>query len=433
MLALIDCNNFYASCERVFNPSLRGKPIVVLSNNDGCVVARSNEAKAIGIKMGEPIFKAKSLVERHGVYVFSSNYALYGDMSRRVHQMLAEFTPEIEIYSIDEAFLNFENVRFIENDLLQSDPVAYGRMIRKKILKSTGIPVSVGIAPSKTLAKLANNRAKKVPANDGVCALDTPEKIMAALKQVPIEDVWGVGRQYGKMLRAYSISTAYDLATAPDAFVRQRMSVIGLRTKRELLGEPCLPMELFAHKKQSICTSRSFGEMQTEYDQLREAVTTFAGKCSYKLRKQSTECNLITIFIHTNMHRPELGVYSNSETLRLPEATNSEFELARAAEAALKRIFREGYYYKKAGAIVSGIVPETPRQLAIFGSANRDKEIAASKAMDEINDRFGRESIKLAAQGVRRRWKLRQEQLSKHFTTRWDHILEINCSEKSSK
>ncbi|MBL0332193.1 MAG: Y-family DNA polymerase [Chlorobi bacterium] len=417
MIALIDCNNFYASCERVFNPSLQGKPVVVLSNNDGCVVARSNEAKNLGIKMGEPIFKIESVVSKHNIKVFSSNYALYGDMSGRVMSTLREFSPEVEVYSIDEAFLSFQG---IEQDNIHG----YLSKIRKTILQNLGIPVSIGLAKTKTLAKVANHYAKKFPAYKGVCIIDSEEKRIKALQSFDIEEVWGIGRQYAKLLRKHSIFTAYDFTNYNPNWIQRKMTVAGVKMLNELLGYSCQNLELVVSSKKQIINSRSFGSMQSELTQLSEAVSNFASSCAHKLRKQKSCCNLITVFIHTNFHRRDLPQYSNSTTIQLPVASNSSFELIEYSKKALASIFVEGYRYKKAGVIINGIVPELPLQPAFFDSTNRNQHKLILKELDKINLRYGKNTLRSAAQGGRKKeWRLRQERLSPSYTTNLDEAI----------
>lgn len=417
MYALVDCNNFYASCERVFNPSLRNKPIVVLSNNDGCVIARSNEAKAFGVKMGQPAFEIKDLINQHSIIVFSSNYTLYGDMSHRVMNLLSEFTPDIEIYSIDEAFLSLKGFELFDlND--------YATKIRNKILKSTGIPVSVGIAPTKTLAKVASQFAKKVPTNNGVFTI-TENNRNQALINFDISDIWGIGRQYSKLLIKHNIKTAFDFVNLTDDWIRKNMSVVGLRTKEELLGIECIKFVYKTNPKKAICTSRSFGTMQDNYNGLAEAVANFASRCAYKLRKQNSAANLIMIFILTNQHRKDLPQYTKNIVVKLNVASNSSMELVSVALKALKSIYKEGYKYKKAGVIVSGIVPTNAIQLSLFDHNDREKQNSALVAMDKLNEKFGRDTVKIASLGFRRKWKLKQEQLSPQYTTKWDSIITV--------
>lgn len=418
MFALVDCNNFYASCERVFNPSLIGRPVVVLSNNDGCVIARSNEAKLLGIKMAQPAFHIKELVEKNNIAVFSSNYALYGDMSQRVMNTLSEFTPEIEIYSIDEAFLSLHG--FNHFDLNE-----YAKKIRQVTTKNTGIPVSVGVAITKTLAKVANHYAKIRPENNGVYLINSEAKRTEALKNLDIGDVWGVGYQYEKFLKKFGIKTAYDFTQAPPQWVKKHMSVMGLRTQKELSGIPCHELESRVPAKKGICTSRSFGEMQTELKVIEEAISTFAIRCAYKLRKQKTCANNLMVFIHTNPFRNDLPQYSASRVITLPTATNSSFEIVHYATLALRSIHKPGFRYKKTGVIVSGIVSEDGIQTSLFDNIDREKQSSTMRSIDLLNNRYGRDVVRIAAQGFGRRWKLKQEKLSPSYTTCWNDILTI--------
>ncbi|PIP55139.1 MAG: SOS mutagenesis and repair protein UmuC [Bacteroidetes bacterium CG23_combo_of_CG06-09_8_20_14_all_32_9] len=416
MFALVDCNNFYVSCERVFNPSLNGKPVVVLSNNDGCVISRSNEAKALGIKMGEPAFKIEPFLKRYNVIVFSSNYILYGDMSQRVMNTLAQFSPDIEIYSIDEAFLSLGGFEFFNID-------EYARNIREITTKNTGIPVSVGVAQTKTLAKVANHFGKKHSEYKGVCIINSDKKRIALLKQFKIVDVWGIGRQYAKFLIQFGINTAYDLTQAPEKWVKQNLSVTGLRTQQELLGISCVQMDLSTPAKKAICNARSFGKMQTKLPIITEAVSNFASRCAYKLRKQKACANIIMVFIHTNQYRQDLKQYASSKVISLPVATNSTIEIVHYANTALKSIFKEGYLYKKAGVIVSGIVSETGLQTALFDTTDRKKHKKIMNAVDTLNSYYGKDKVMLAAQGNKIQWKLRQEKLSPCYTTNWNDTI----------
>lgn len=417
MYALVDCNNFYASCERVFNPSLIGKPVVVLSNNDGCVIARSNEAKAIGIGMGQPAFQIKELISKHHVSVFSTNFTLYGDMSQRVMNILSDFVPDIEIYSIDEAFLSLRGFQYFDLEQL-------GKTIRQAIYKGTGIPVSIGIAQTKTLAKVANHFAKKTPSCKGVFMI-TVDNLNSVLTNFPVGEVWGIGRQYNKMLARHGVNTALDFINATPQWIRKTMSVVGLRTQEELRGNECIGMELTIPAKKTICTSRSFGQMITEYSLIAEAVANFASRCAFKLRKQKSCANVIMVFIHTNRHREDLPQYARNRVIVLPVASNSTYEIVEYALLALKSIYKKGYFYKKAGVIVSGIIPENTVQSSLFDNIDREKHSNVMHALDKINDRFGKDTVKLAVLGNRRKWKLRQEQLSPFYTTHWDHILTI--------
>lgn len=416
MIALVDCNNFYASCERLFAPELRSKPVVVLSNNDGCVIARSDEAKALGIKMGVPAFEIKNLIERQKVYAFSSNYTLYGDISNRVVQTLSQFTDEIEIYSIDEAFLNLRGFSNLES---------YATKIRSTVKQHTGIPTCVGVAPTKTLAKIANRYAKKYHKDVGVGVLDTPEKVEQALKATSIEDIWGVGRRYAKMLEAHNILTAYDLSKANERWVKAKMSVVGQRMLYELRGISCLSLELINEPKKNICTSRSFGMMLTDKAPLSEAVANFAAACAFKLRKQRSVANFVQVFVTTNPFAKNEKQYFNSITITLPVADSDSRIVIKNALLGLQKIYRDGFKYKKAGVIVSGIVPEDEYQLALFSPNPDNNARKVMQVLDAINYSNGRNKLKLAAQGFDRTWRVKNERLSQRFTTRFDELLEI--------
>ncbi len=417
MFALIDCNNFYASCERVFRPELNGKPVVVLSNNDGCVIARSNEAKKLGIPMGAPAFKFKPIFEQNNVAVFSSNFALYGDMSKRVMSILQDFAPEMEIYSIDEAFLKLEGFKFV--DLLE-----YGKNIRQKILKWTGIPVSVGFAETKTLAKVAAEIAKKFPERtQNVYIIDTQEKIIKALKWLPIRDVWGIGRRNSQKLLDVGVKNAYQFTQLRDTWIKKHLSITGVRTKKELLGISAIDIEKVQNRK-SIATTRTFETEYTDYQDVKERIVTFAVVCSEKLRKQKSVANTVIVFLKTNYHNKNILQYRNNAVISLPFATNSAIEIVKFAVEGLKSIFKNGYKYKKAGVIVTGITDETPQQLNIFqNSDERHKRLM--QVVDNLNITKGRQIVKLAAQDLDRTWKMHQERLSPRYTTRIDEVLKI--------
>jgi len=422
MFALVDCNNFYASCERAFNPALRLRPVVVLSNNDGCIIARSEEAKALGIPMGTPEFKCRLLLKQHDVAVFSSNYALYGDMSSRVMTTLAALTPEIEVYSIDEAFLNMSS--FSRFDLPD-----YARQMRKTVRKHTGIPVCVGMAPTKTLAKIANRLAKKNPHYQGVCVLATAEEILAALLHTKVEDIWGIGRQWSKLLQAKRIESAADLAAASAAWVRKHLHIVGARIQAELQGTSCLPMELVRPAKQSICTSRSFGRNVSTLAEMQQAVATFAGKCAVKLRKEDSLASMLTVFIATSPFDESGNRYWGTRTAALRHPTQDSIAILRAAETMLAGIFRDGKVYKKAGVMVSGIVPRAScsTTLSLFAEeapAPNERDGKIMQVMDSINLRYGGGAVRLAAENSES-WKPHQERLSSRYTTRWSDIIEV--------
>jgi len=419
MYALVDCNNFYASCERVFDPTLENKPVVVLSNNDGCVIARSNEARALGIEMGTPAFKNEDLFKKHGIRVFSSNYALYGDMSDRVMRTLHELAPAMEVYSIDEAFLDLAAMPY-------TDLYELGLRIRLDVKQFTGIPVSVGIAPTKTLAKLANRYAKK-HTETGVFCMDNESVHEMVLRKTDVADVWGVGRRYAKLLRDNRIETAYDLANAPENWIRKHMSIVGERTVRELCGIPCYELRHSPDPKKGICTSRSFGKPVTELGILEEAVATFAARCGEKLRKQDSATMLMYVFVFTNRFREDQPQYYGSRTVQLPVGSNSSMELITYATKALKLIYREKYLYKKAGVMVSAIVHQDRIQTDLFAQDERKREIdrKAMLVLDKLNKRMGRDTVRVAMQGYDRSWHLRQERKSRCYTTRWDELLEV--------
>jgi DNA polymerase V len=416
MYALVDCNNFYASCERVFNPTLNGKPIVVLSNNDGCVIARSNEAKTF-VPMGAVAFQYKEIFKNHNIQVFSSNYALYGDLSNRVMQTLREFSPDMEIYSIDEAFLQF--IGFENYDLNQ-----YGATMRKTVKQRVGIPVSIGFAPTKALSKVANKIAKKfTQRTGGVYVIDSEEKRIKALKWTKIDDVWGIGRQIAKRLRAIHVKTAHDFTQLADEYVKTSFSIVELRLKHELEGKPRLFLEEPTNKK-SIATTRSFERTISDIDNLKERVSTFAVSCAEKLRKQNSHCNLLTVFIQSNRFQEAQNQYSKSIVLKLPYATNSSITLSQFATKGLEAIYRKGIHFKKAGVIVSGITPQNEKQLNLFLDEN-PKHKNLMVVIDQLHTHIGKKKIKLASQDLGRTWKMRQEKLSKQYTTNWNELLEV--------
>ena len=418
MFALVDCNNFYASCERVFNPSLVGVPIVVLSNNDGCIVARSQEAKDLGIPMGEPAFKIKDFIEANKVAVFSSNYVLYGDMSNRVMKTISGFAENIEIYSIDEAFIDFRGYDY-------TDLAAYGRKIVRTVTKNTGIPVSMGIAPTKTLAKVANKYAKKYKGYKGVCLIDTDEKRIKALQKFDIGDVWGIGRRYSKFLRYNNIQTAYDFTQKSRSWVRKNLTVVGERMWDELRGFPCIEMDKLAKAKQQICTSRSFGTKLKEFDEIFEAVSNFTASCAAKLRKQHSCASGMLVFIMTNPFSEKDPQYVNSRHFKLPIPTSSTTELIEYSKLLLSEVYKKGYSYKKAGTIITEIIPDAPFQADLFDTVDRDKQKKIMTAVDNLNDSYGTYKVRVASQGYGKKWKLRNEKLSPCYTTKMDDIIKI--------
>lgn len=416
MFALVDCNNFYASCERVFRPDLRNIPIVVLSNNDGCVIARSNESKQLGIKMGVPAYQIKDEVRKHGIRVFSSNYTLYGDMSNRVMTILSSFTPNIEIYSIDEAFLDLSGFNDLEN---------YGSHIVKTTTQWTGIPVSMGIAPTKTLAKVANKFAKRYKGYKGVCVIDSEEKRIKALQKTDIGDVWGIGRRSEKKLKLQGINTAYDFTQLPRSWVRKYMTVTGERTWLELNGESCISLEEVQPDKKQICTSRSFGKTVSDLEDLKEAVAYYASICSEKLRAQKSCAVSLLVFIHTNNFREDLPQYFNSCTISFPVPSSSTLEITKYALTALENIYREGYHFKKAGVIITEIVPDSGIQTDLFDTIDREKHNRLMKVVDNLNSGFSRNVLNLAIQGTNKKWNLKRELLSPCYTTKLSDVIHI--------
>lgn len=419
MLALVDCNNFYASCERVFNPSLQGKPVVVLSNNDGCVIARSQEAKDLGIKMGDVYFKTKDTLSSWGVKVFSSNYTLYGDMSSRVMNTLSSFTPALEVYSIDEAFLDLSHVK--ESELQQ-----VGESIRATIKAHTGIPVCVGVAPTKTLAKLANKRAKKT--SSGVYLISTEKDRLAALENFPVEDVWGVGRQYKKLLESINIQDALSLSRLPEDFIKSNMAITGLRLVKELNGVSCLPLFSGSPEKKSIGTSRSFGKSISSYDKLSQALAVYAARCAAKLRKERSKAKFITVFASTNFFLKDTDQYSSSVNITLPVAVSSSQEIVHHALAGLKKIFRPGFQYKRVGVVLSGFVPLERVQQNLFVAPHfSDKKDFISTLMDKVNSSYGQAKVKLASEVGETSWSMIQKRVSPCYTTRWRDIPIVRC------
>lgn len=417
MYALIDCNNFYASCERVFRPQLRNKPIVVLSNNDGCVVARSNESKALGVKMGVPIFQINDLVKQHNIVVCSSNYVLYGDLSNRVMTLIKQFSPDVEIYSIDEAFLKFDGFKYFDFNSI-------GLEMHRIVKKGVGIPISVGFAPTKALAKVANKIAKKFPERtQNYYIIDSEEKRIKALKWTKIEDVWGIGRQFSTRLKSIGVHNAYQFTQLNDAYVRKYFTVVGLRLKKDLEGEPTIGFEDIK-PKQNIATTRSFDVMMESKDDLRERISTFATLAGEKLRKQNSNCELINVFIYTNRFKSDLPQYHGFKTIKLPFPTSSTFEINKYAQKALDCIFEQGYKYKKAGVILMGITQDETQQLSMFEYENPKHKVLMN-VMDKMNLKLG-DKVKFGSQDLKRKWKMRQDSLSPSFSTNLKDIITVN-------
>lgn len=423
MYALVDCNNFYASCERVFQPKFNGKPVAILSNNDGCVISRSNEAKAVGIPMGAPAFQIKELVKEKNVQLFSSNYALYGDLSNRVMAILGQFTPNLEIYSIDEAFLNFDGLTI-------SDYHDYGIQMKTRVQKWVGIPVCIGFAETKALSKVANKIAKKFQdRTKGVYVIDSEEKRIKALKWTKIEDVWGIGYRMNKKMKAKNIVTALDF-TAPqhEAWIKKEMGVIGMRLKYELEGKSVLDLEPIVDQKKSIATTRSFPKQIADFDLLRERVATFASVCAEKLRKQNSCCHTIIVMLVVDKHTVKTSKYYFNMAVTLPYASNSTLTISNAAIAMLKKLHQgnEHLKFKKAGVIVTELIDENKKQLQLFDEEN-PKHLLLMKVMDGLNKKIGNKKVKLATQNLSLTWNMNQKYLSPKYTTNFKDILEIKC------
>lgn len=415
MFALCDCNNFFASCERVFNPSLNGRPVVVLSNNDGCIIARSNEAKALGIKMGQPLFQAQEIIKANNVAVFSSNYQLYGDFSQRVMETLKSFVPATEVYSIDEAFLNFDG---FDIGTLQD----YGKMIVRTVKRNTGIPVSLGIAPTKTLAKVASKLCKKYPKLEGCCVMYRPSDITKVLSTFPIEDIWGIGRRYSKMLKGHNITTAEQFRQLKPEWIKAKMSIVGLRTWKELHGEPCIEFEHKVPDKQSITVSRSFAKELTDIGPIQESLSTFVAMAAEKLRKQKSAAGQMQIFIYTNYHREGAPQHYEGRLVQFLTPTDSTLEMVKAASGALKQLFRKGYGYKKAGVILYDIKPNTGIQATMFDEIDRSKHKSLMQTIDTINAHHGRSTIRVGSEGDIPQNK---NHTSPRYTTDWNDILVV--------
>ncbi|MFI3222605.1 MAG: Y-family DNA polymerase [Methylococcaceae bacterium] len=419
LLALVDCNNFYVSCERVFRPDLIGKPVMVLSNNDGCVVARSKEVKDLGIKMGVPLFQVQQLVNQHQIKLFSSNYTLYADMSARVMSTLEEFAPSLEVYSIDEAFLDLTGV-------CHRDPIAYGHKIRKAVVRATGIPVCVGMGPTKTLTKLANFAAKRWQHTGGVLDLSDPLRREKLMKLVPVGEVWGIGSRTTAKLNQIGINTIWDLAIQPSKRIQAQFNIVVARTVLELNGIPCLELEEISPDKQQIVCSRSFSRRLTEYKELYAALAEFCSRAAEKLRRQQSITGCITVFIRTNPFNQQEPQYQRSATLKLSAATQDTRVIIKAANRLLTEIFKTGYGYQKCGVQLSNIKPETALgQLELFDFIDTDMENRPlMKVFDQINRRFPK-SISIAATGFDKSWKPKADRISQRYTTDWRELVEV--------
>lgn len=419
VFALVDCNNFYVSCERVFNPKIKDKPVAVLSNNDGVIVARSNEVKALGIPMGAPVFKYEKLLDSHNVTILSSNYQLYGDMSRRVMTSLQLLAPEVEIYSIDEAFLSLDGLKVRSYE-------QYCVEVKQKILQWTGIPVTIGIGTTKTLAKVANRIAKKNPEYRGVLDVTNNPLTDKFLEMTEVSDIWGVGGQYTRRLHALGIKNALQLRNLDPNWTRKIFTINGMRTVMELRGISCINLEDSPPPRKQIITSRSYGTPVEDLQKLRESVASYVAAAASKLRQQRSVTDTLTVYITTNYFKKHEPQYSNSCTLKLHKHTDYTPTLTKEASLALERIYRSGYRYKKAGVVLTGILPKERRQLGIFTSKVSCRgETSLMRAVDAINRNWGRHTIKVAAEGIRQEWKMRQDLRTGCFTTRWDELITI--------
>ncbi|MAA53105.1 MAG: hypothetical protein CMJ41_08860 [Phycisphaerae bacterium] len=417
IFALVDCNNFYASCERVFDPSIERRPVIVLSNNDGCVVARSNEAKALGIGMGQPVFQLRDLIRKHAVAVRSSNYTLYDDMSRRVFSTVQSFFPSMESYSIDEAFLDLE-------DVPRKELVDSASTMRSTVLQWTGIPVSVGIGPTKTLAKVANHLAKRDRSGPGVAEIDATPRSDLTLSSVDIGDVWGIGWRWKRKLVEHGIRTALDLKQADERWLRRHLNIVGLRTARELRGVPAFQLEQEPAPKKSIVRSRSFARPIDDWGELSRALASFAARAAEKLRDQQSAAGVLTVYISTNRFRPDEPRYANHATVRLLTPTNDTPTLVRHAREAGRRIWRDGFRFKKAGVRCCALQPRRPTQLHLFDALDHTRSDTIMDVMDRVNRAMGSDTIRSGSMGTGTAWITRREHASPRYTTRWDELPE---------
>ena len=414
VFALIDCNAFYVSCERVFNPKLNNRPVVALSNNDGCIISRSKEAKALGIKMGVPLFKVKDIVEKEKVVVFSSNYTLYADMSRRVMNIISSSSPYTEIYSIDEAF--------VELSSLPIDYESYAHQLRQTILQHTGIPVSIGIASTKTLAKVANHKAKKDDSLNGVCSLVNYNNIDQILELTEVGDVWGVGRRLSKKLINHGIHNAKLLKNCSDSWIRKMMSVNGLKTITELRGISCIPLEEYSMTRKSCCTTRSFGKLLTNLEDIEQAVTTFARRAAERIRSESLAASCVSVFVRTNPFDKKSAYYSNGASRTLSHPTHDSITIIETALLLTKRIFKNNYQYKKAGVLLSGLCDDSEIQETLF-EKNYNQNSDLMSAIDAINYRYGRDTLQMASECKVGNLKQKRENCTRNYTTQIDRLL----------
>lgn len=418
MYGLCDCNNFFVSCERVFRPDLEGRPVVVLSNNDGCIVARSNEAKAIGLGMGQPLFQARRLIEQHRVEVFSSNYTLYGDLSQRVMQTLRSEVSDLEIYSIDEAFFPLDGYPEPLEEL--------GRRIRQKIRRHVGIPVSIGIAPTKTLAKIAARLAKQYPRLEGVCYMHREADINKVLAKFPLRDVWGIGRRYGRLFDTMQVKTAAQFLELPIGWIEKRMGVVGLRIRNELLGIPSVPFDDVQSSKQQITFSRSFPTEVYRLEELSPIVAEFATRCGEKLRHQRSYCRELSCFILTNRHREDQPQNNTILSCRFEEPTSSTLDLVKAAETLLRQCYRAGFGYKKAGITLSHLSSAEEQQTSLFANPDQARHNRLMEAIDHLTQSYGHGTIRTAAEG-HTPFRMNREYLSPNYTTDWNDLLVVKA------
>tara|TARA_B100000029_G_scaffold455086_1_gene482066 strand:+ start:14 stop:1294 length:1281 start_codon:yes stop_codon:yes gene_type:complete len=413
-IALVDCNSFYVSCERLFNPSIIKKPVIVLSSNDGCIISRSTEAKMLGIKMGEPYFKVEKIVKKNNVIVFSSNYSLYGDISRRVMKTLRQFSPQIEIYSIDEAFLDLSSIK--DDDLCE-----YGNRVRETVLKWTGIPTSIGIATTKTLSKAANHIAKKE--KSGVINLINSKETDKLLSKIRINDVWGVGNQLTKFYIKNGVHTAYQLKNMHNNWIKKNTNVFGSRTAMELKGIPCIPLEAYQEKRKNCCVSRSFGKKVIKLEELKESITTHCLNAAEKIRTDNQTTKKITVFIRTSPFQKNKKYYANSKDIDLPIGTNDSIELVKQALNALKYIYKKGYEYQKTGIILSKLNEASFYEKNLLSSVNEEeKREKLMKAIDYTNIKYGRYALSIAQAGLKKRWDIKRQYSSKIDTACFDFL-----------
>lgn len=416
MYALIDVNNCFASCERLFQPKMVGKPVVVLSNNDGNVVARSNEAKDLGIKMGVPLFQIKDIVKKHKVFVCSSNYELYGDISHRIMSVLETFTTKIEIYSIDEAFLCFKGLDYFDLKELADK-------IKKAVWNQVGMPVCVGVAPTKALCKVANRIAKKFPELNGTHVIDTEEKRLKALKWLKVEDVWGISRGFIKRMEYKNIKSALDFTKLDDIWTKKNLHIVGLKLKKELEGIDCIKIDDMTVKKSIACT-RSFDKMVTDFEELKRRTANYTAHALVKLRKQKSDCNTVLVFLMTNPFRKDLPQYYNKQMITLPYTSNSTITIVKEVNKAIDYLYKEGYHYKKAGIVLMNFTPAENKQIALFNEES-PKHIPIMKTMDKLNNTYGSQTLRIGTQGFDKVFKMKQDYRSNRYTTRIGEVMKV--------